>query len=83
MIQLAEVGTPDLMCFKTIPGAALYEGENQSWRLGRYVSLFFIEVKRPKMKATLHQTMKMKELESFGAKCFVATSIEDVEEAIT
>lgn len=38
----------------------------------------FIEVKAPKGKLTLLQEEKMKELEEYGAKCFVARSVEDV-----
>ena len=38
----------------------------------------FIEVKRPGNKITRLQEMKMEELSSFGANCFVATSVESV-----
>ena len=42
--------------------------------------LLFIEVKRPGKKPTYLQEEKMKELETYGARCFVATSLEDVED---
>lgn len=43
---------------------------------------FFIEVKRPGNKPTRLQTMKMAELEEFGAKCIVAYSIDDLKDII-
>ena len=73
MIQLAEVGTPDLMAFREV----WFEN-----RMYRATELFFIEVKRPGKLPTLHQKVKMQELEEHGARCIVAHSVEEVEEAI-
>lgn len=64
MINLAPVGTPDLQAFR---------------KKGDGVQLYFFEIKRPGRKATWHQEQKMKELEEFGARCLVVTSIEDLE----
>lgn len=47
----------------------------------KYGQVLFVEVKRPGKKATLLQEMKMRELEEYGAKCLVATCIEDLEKA--
>ena len=44
--------------------------------------IVFCEVKRPGKKATLLQKAKMEELEQYGAKCIIATCIEDIEKAI-
>ena len=64
-----EVGTPDVMAFKA---------NKKYLNLGS--ELVFIEVKRnKKMKPTFHQIHKMEELKSYGAKCIVATSIEDLQ----
>ncbi len=41
--------------------------------------LLFIEVKKPGKVATDLQKVKMEELEGYGAKCVVATCIEDLE----
>lgn len=64
MINLAPVGTPDVEAFR---------------KKGEGVELYFFEVKRPGNKPTWRQEEKMKELEGFGAKCFVVTSVEDLE----
>ena len=66
LVKLAPAGTPDIMAFKPA-----YEGG---------VDLYFIEVKRPKGKLTFFQEHKIKELEQYGAQCFVAYSIEEVQE---
>lgn len=80
MIQLAEVGTPDLMAFKGYLrrlddgfGGEILHSDAQ---------VLFIEVKRPGNKPTIHQEHKMRELESFGARCLVAHSVEEVEKAL-
>lgn len=65
-------GTPDLMAFKefeTLPT------DQQS----SYIELLFIEVKSAIGRPTAIQTAKMKELEEYGAKCIVATCIEDLQ----
>lgn len=48
----------------------------------RGVRMFFVEVKVPGNKPTLLQTQKMKELEGYGAQCFVATSLEELQEKL-
>ena len=67
-MMLAEKGTPDLMAFKKI-----YPGKPGN-------ILIFVEVKRPGKKPTYLQEQKMKELEEYGAKCIVATSIDDLKD---
>lgn len=71
-----DAGTPDLMCFKKTKFGLNIEDVEGLPYVG--VSLFFIEVKVSGNKPTLLQTAKMKELEEYGAKCIVATSVEDV-----
>jgi hypothetical protein len=66
MMRMAVPGTPDVLAFK---------------KLGDAVNLVFIEVKRPGKKPTPLQIAKMQELESYGAKCLVAASIKDLEDA--
>jgi hypothetical protein len=65
-------GTPDLMAFKWC------EDEPNC---GKGAHLLFVEVKRPGKKATDIQKAKMEELERYGARCLVATSIEDLTDA--
>lgn len=67
-MNLLPAGTPDLIAFK-----ALYPGEPL------HAKLYFIEVKKPGNKLTVLQEEKMKELERYGSKCIVATSIDDLE----
>lgn len=43
--------------------------------------LLCVEVKRPGNKPTDTQRMVMAELEAHGARCLVATSVEDVRRA--
>jgi len=62
-MRAAAIGTPDIMAFKIIDGKT---------------QLFFIEVKRPGNEPTMLQKLKMEELTDHGAKCFIATSVEDV-----
>lgn len=69
MVHMLPVGTPDLMAFKDP-----YQAEGG-------VDLLFIEVKAGKNKPTDLQTMRMKELERYGAKCMVAYGVEDLEKA--
>lgn len=75
MMQLCAPGTPDIMAFKII------ENPLSSGRFST-VDLLFVEVKRPGNKVTILQEAKMKELEGYGARCKVATSIEDIEAVI-
>lgn len=77
-IQGAQRGTPDIMAFKKA------DCDPAEWGRGdeEHVTIFLIEVKLPGNKPTIHQAMKMKELESYGAKCFVAYSVADVEKMI-
>lgn len=77
-VQGHEAGTPDVMAFKkfTKPGTEKDYGSYATAE--QELSLLFIEVKRPKKKATVLQEAKMKELQEYGAKCIIATSIEDL-----
>lgn len=77
MISLSPPGTPDIMAFKP-----LYNEEIRKTSPKGLVKILFIEVKRPGNTPTVLQEAKIKELEEFGANCFVASSIEDVEAAI-
>lgn len=43
----------------------------------------WIEVKAPKGKVTVLQETKMKELESYGCKCYIAHSVEEVRDQIS
>lgn len=49
----------------------------------KQLGLLVIAVKRPGNKPTPLQKAVMEELESFGARCIVATSVEDVERALS
>lgn len=64
-----DAGTPDLMAFK-------------DHTMKDFVELLFIEVKRPGKKATSLQEAKMRELTDYGARCIVATSVEDLKEKL-
>jgi len=68
MIGLMAPGTPDIMAFKATPDKFGYSR----------IEILYVEVKRPGNKPTLLQQIKMKELESFGARCIVATCAEDL-----
>lgn len=70
MIWMGEKGTPDLMAFRK---PYVFD---KKYRL---VQLLFIEVKRPGKKPTFNQEQMMKLLEEKGARCIVATGIEDLE----
>lgn len=67
LVRMSAVGTPDIMAFRL----------EKEW-IGPGVNLVFIEVKRPGKKATDLQKMRMRELEEYGARCIVATGIEDL-----
>jgi len=71
MIRMAARGTPDIMAFK--PHAMNSSG---------IVSLLFIEVKRPGKSATPAQELMMQELTRYGAKCFVAHSLDEVQKLL-
>jgi hypothetical protein len=71
-INLNAAGTPDIMAFKEIVCLCVNHETNHD------LKLYFIEVKRPGKKATPLQIEKMKELEKYGARCIVATCIEDL-----
>ncbi len=72
-VMLQDPGTPDIVAFRQDISLRTVE-------VG--VKLIFIEVKVPGNKPTWLQQQKMQELEKYGAKCFVATSVEDVEKLI-
>lgn len=63
-------GTPDIMAFK--------EGYQCPNCGERHLKLLFVECKRPGKKATLLQEAKMEELEEYGARCIIATSVDDL-----
>lgn len=69
-LMLAERGTPDILAFKKTGDWYNYKP---------VVRIIFVEVKRPGNKPTDLQEMKMRELKEFGAECFVATSVEDLQ----
>lgn len=77
MIWMGETGTPDLMAFKK--KGTVIRNDDGSNGIHTYLSLLFIEVKRPGKKPTFNQVQKMKELEEKGAKCIVASSLEDLQ----
>lgn len=64
-------GTPDVMAFKK---RCIHHNED-------HADILFVEVKRPGKKPTPLQKAKMEEMEDFGARCMVATSIDDLREA--
>lgn len=71
MIKMGVAGTPDLMAFKKVyPVGASIKAS---------LDLLFIECKAPGKKPTPLQKAKMEELETYGARCYVCTSTEDVE----
>lgn len=70
LVRMARAGTPDIMAFR------------QRGNRFRFVELLFIEVKVPGNKPTPLQQAVMEELEEHGARCIVAHSVEEVEEAI-
>lgn len=77
MIRMSAKGTPDIMAFRPLVISKCSNGG-----LCSKIKLIFIEVKRPGKIATFAQEQMMKELESYGARCIVATCIEDVEQAL-
>lgn len=70
-----DAGTPDIMAFKSVDD----ECGDTCPHIAQ-TRLYFIEVKRSmKHKATALQIAKMSELIDYGADCFIASSIEDLE----
>lgn len=78
LIRLMPIGTPDLMAFK-IKRKNIYL--NQEDITINEINLLFIEVKTHPNKPSQIQLNKMQELESYGAKCLVVYSIDDLEKA--
>lgn len=70
-----DAGTPDVLAFKQ----QLYRVSPAHILMAKDTVLLFIEVKRPGNKPTSLQAAKMDELREYGAKCIVATCIEDLE----
>lgn len=79
MIRMSATGTPDIMAFKQVKQLMEKHENYEIVKLEPGVNLLFIEVKRPGNKPTPAQTMMMEELTAYGARCIVATCIEDVE----
>jgi hypothetical protein len=78
MVQLAPAGTPDIMAFRGV----LIRMSPAHQVLTKQLQLLFIEVKRsPKHKPTPLQLAKMEELSEYGARCIVASSIDDLQRA--
>lgn len=83
-----DAGTPDLMAFKALEipilGKHIPEGIDAVINKIAVSTIFvlFIEVKRPGKKATSLQEVKMRELTDYGARCIVATSVEDLKEKL-
>lgn len=65
-----KAGTPDIIAFKKVSPTYCYP------------KLLFIEVKRPKGILTDEQSAKIKELERYGAICFVIHSIEELKNVV-
>lgn len=74
LVRMNPAGTPDIMAFKPL----MVEKE----KIIGLCKLLFIEVKRPQNSPTRLQELKMEELSSFGAKCFVAHSLDEVIEGL-
>src|ERR1035437_2489510 len=70
-----KAGTPDIMAFSGWQSAVFTEVVNLR-------DLLFIEVKRPGGIVSELQKKKMKELESYGARCMVVHSLEQLQEKL-
>lgn len=68
-------GTPDLLAFSK-PYA------DCDCQMPAEVRLLFIEIKRPKQEPTVTQALKMEELETYGARCVVVHSVEELEKEL-
>jgi len=66
------------------------EGRNRRFIMGqeagtpdilaiKYGKCYFFEIKKPKGKLTFYQKHKMKELEGYGARCYVIHSLEEMQ----
>lgn len=77
MVKLAAKGTPDIMAFRPLVISRCSNGG-----LCSKIKLVFIEVKRPGNKPTFAQEQTMQLLTEHGARCIVATCVEDVEKAL-
>lgn len=77
LVRMNRAGTPDIMAFKSAP----LSFDLQKNYAAPSVHLLFIEVKRPGNKPTALQNAVMAELEEHGARCLVAHSVEELEEA--
>ena len=80
LVRMNKAGTPDIMAFKMGTGV-LYCHDMPDYDQHSYpnLKLLFIEVKRPGKKATPLQLAMMEELTKYGARCIIATSVEDLE----
>lgn len=77
-IQGHEAGTPDLMAFKNSRYGLNVEDVYPLPYTG--ISLLFLEIKKPGNKPTLLQTAKMKELQAYGATCYVIHSLQELQD---
>lgn len=75
LIRMAEKGTPDMLAFRELISLVVPPRIVSM----KTTNMIFIEVKRPGNKPTFLQKLKMEELERYGAKCIVASSIEDLQ----
>ena len=75
-ILVQDAGTPDLVAFRRIP---FYPAMPEVYNEREKTRLLSIEVKRPGNKPTPLQIANMAELEEYGARCVVATNIEDLQ----
>jgi hypothetical protein len=76
-------GTPDLIAHRLVHEKTLTLDKTRHTDDRDCVQLIYVEVKRPSKKPTVIQSAKMAELEQYGAKCYVATSIEDLEQQLS
>jgi hypothetical protein len=72
LIRMAAAGTPDVMAFKQYEVVTAFT----------YREILFLEIKRPGKNPTPIQEQKMAELETYGAKCLVIHSLEELEQLI-
>lgn len=78
MIKLGEFGTPDIIAFKRVflPNTTIDREDYAT--IDSYLDLLFVEVKTGYNKPSLHQKIRMSEMERYGARCLVAYSVSDV-----
>lgn len=85
LISMSRAGTPDVLAFRRKPLELKGGWLPASTPKGLFIDIphiLFIEVKTPGNKPTALQAEVMEELEKHGARCIVAHSVEEVEEAI-